>query len=84
MTVYVNGVAKTLTLRNWRDGWNCGYSPDYFYELETNISDGQDLTEQEYADLVWFWETEVSAHNNGEYTEMFGDYDGTSIFFEYD
>ena len=72
----VREAAKTTGWGDWRSG--C------YTEIFLDISDGQDLTEQEYADLVWFWETEVSAHNDGEYTEMFGDYDGTSILFEYD
>lgn len=82
MTLYVNGVAKKVELRNWQDdGWNCGYSPDFFYDLETNFVDGQDVTEKEYQDLIDFWADEVSRHNAGEETEIFGEYDGTEIVF---
>lgn len=85
MTLYVNGVAKNVELRNWQDdGWNCGYTPDYFYDLEINFVDGQDVTEKEYRDLIDFWADEVSRHNAGEETEIFGEYDGTEIVFWYD
>ena len=85
MTLYVNGVAKNVELRNWRgDGWNCGYTPDYFYDLETNFADGQDVTAKEYQDLIDFWKSEVDRHNAGEETEIFGEYDGTEILFSYD
>lgn len=81
MTLYVNGVAKNVELRNWQDD---GYTPNYFYDLETNFSDGQDVTEKEYQDLIDFWADEVSRHNAGEETEIFGECDGTEILFSYD
>ena len=35
MTLYINGVAKNVELRNWQDdGWNCGYSPDFSMTLK--------------------------------------------------
>lgn len=37
-TYYVNGVEKNVSLREWfDDGWNCGYSPDFFYDIETDF-----------------------------------------------
>lgn len=85
MTLYVNGVAKNLELRNWyEDGWNCGYTPNYFGDMETNFVSEQDVTEKEYQDLIEFWKSEVDRHNSGEETEIFGEYDGTEIVFFYD
>lgn len=85
MTLYVNGAAKNVELRNLQDdGWNCGYTSDYFRDLETNFADGQDVTEKEYQDLIDFWKSEVDRHNAREETEIFGEYDGTEILFSYD
>ena len=72
MTLYVNGIAKNVELRNWQDdGWNSGYTPDYFYDLETNLVDGQDVTENEYQDLIYFWADEGSRRNTGAETKIF-------------
>lgn len=84
-TYYVNGVEKNVSLREWfNDGWNCGYSPDFFHDLETNFPDGSELTEEEYKQMVDFWKDEVNRHNNGEETEIFGEYNGVEYLFEYD
>ena len=84
-TYYVNGVEKNVSLREWfDDGWNCGYSPDLFYDMETDFPAGSDLTEEEYRQVVEFWKDEVSRHNDGEETEMFGEYNGVEYLFEYD
>lgn len=85
MTLYVNGIAKNVELRNWYDdGWNCGYTPNYFCDMETNFVFEQDVTEKEYQDLIDFWSDEVSRHDAGEETEIFGEYDGIEILFSYD
>ena len=84
-TYYVNGVEKNVSLREWfNDGWNCGYSPDFFYDLETDFPSGSELSEEEYKQMVDFWKDEVSCHNNGEETEIFGEYNGVEYLFEYD
>ena len=84
-TYYVNGVEKNVSLREWfNDGWNCGYSPDFFYDLETDFPDGSELTEEEYRQIIEFWADEVNRHNNEEETEIFGEYNGVEYLFEYD
>ena len=84
-TYYVNGVEKNISLRSWfDDGWNSGYSPDFFYDMETDFPAGSELTEEEYRQVVEFWADEVSRHNNGEETEIFGEYNGVEYLFEYD
>ncbi len=70
MTLYVNGIEKTITLCPWEgDHWGC----DCFNDLECNIADGSDVTAEGYANIVEYWQGEVDAYNSGAWSEQFGD-----------
>lgn len=85
MTVYIKetGEAKTITLKAW-DGDN--YSCDFFAELETDLIDGSEISEAEYAKVVDYWASEVNDHNDGKNTEQFGEYSDYAfeLMFDHD
>jgi hypothetical protein len=64
----------TIEMRLWRDGWNAGYEPDCFDDLEPNFPADHEIdedgiilaTEAEVDDLLAFWRSEIRAANIGE------------------
>ena len=75
------GETKHLYMRIWEgDQWGA----DFFNDAECNVEDGSTVTDEEYQEIVRYWESEVNDHNNGMYTEQFDDYDGTEIGFFHD
>lgn len=65
-----------ITLRLWRGGWNIGFEPDCFYDLETefpmsflNRVDGDSIiiaSELDTKELIAWWTEECRAVNRGE------------------
>lgn len=70
MTIIVNGIEKNITMKAWNGSQ---YSPDVFGDVEPNVHDWQEMTEDEFGQLVDFWQDEVESYNNGEYSEQFGE-----------
>lgn len=83
MKLYIKetGETKTLTMQVWEGNQ---WSVDFFSDAECNVQDGSTVTEARYKEIVDYWKSEVSAHNNGQDTEQFGDYNGAEIGFFYD
>lgn len=69
MKVIVNGVEKKVSMREWE---GTQYSCDFFSDVETNVRDCQEMTEEEYSDMISYWESEVESFNSGEWSEQFG------------
>lgn len=93
MRIHIAGTNKVykVTLREWN---GCGYDPDLFDELETNVphdfpvdceGDWNDcdaeMTRDDFDAVVDWWRGEVKAYHNGE-KSFFGDPDDE--FFETD
>ena len=78
MTLYIKetGETKTITMRVW-DGNQWGV--DFFADAECNVKDMSEVTSEQYNDIIKYWESEISLHNSGEYTEQFGDANGSEI-----
>ena len=63
-----------IVLKMWRGGWNAGYEPDCFDDMEVNFrhdhlneETGEIMaTEEEVKELVEWWEDEVAVANAGE------------------
>lgn len=68
-----------ISLRYWEGGWNAGYEPDCFQDLEPNFPLMFPREEDEYGcsnvilcpeknlcELIDFWEEECIAANEGE------------------
>lgn len=83
MKLYIKetGEVKTLSMMVWEDGQ---WGVDFFNDAECNVIDGSEVTEKEYEQIVSYWESEVNDHNEGEYTEQFGDYNEKEIGFFHD
>lgn len=75
------GQIKKLSMRVWN---GTQWSVDFFNDAECNIIDESTVTQEEYKRIIEYWEDEVQQHNNGKYTEQFGDYDGKEIGFWFD
>ena len=71
MLLYVDGVAKNITLTAW-DKDNNQWSCCFFGDLETSYQDGQDISKEEYDNIVSYWEEQVNDYNAGLPTEQFG------------
>lgn len=61
MKLYVDGAEKEITLRAW-NGENWG--PDFFGDAEDGYYNGQEVTEEEYRDIVEAWGDAVEEYNN--------------------
>lgn len=82
MKLYIKetGEEKSLCLKEW-DGTKWG--ADFFSEAECNVIDGSEVSADEYQNIVDYWECEVADHNNGDFTEQFGDYNGKELAFSH-
>lgn len=70
MIINVNGTEKNLCIKQWDGGQ---YYPDCAADLlAPDVKDGQSMTEQEYADLVEYCESELTSYNNGYDTDLLG------------
>lgn len=78
MKFNVNGQIKEVTLKEWQGD---GYSPDFFGDMEVNFPATHEVeeggstiicTEEEFSELVEWWEDEVKAYNKGKDTEALG------------
>lgn len=67
----------TISLKLWRSGWNAGFEPDCFDDMEPNfpIYNPERDEDEDYVilssdnavnDLIDWWESEVEAANRGE------------------
>lgn len=89
MLFIVNGVEKRITLRKW-DERSSRWGEDMFPDLETDHTNGCDVTPEEYQDIIDYWESELEAYTDGYASEHFGqrDWDDledeTLYSFEYD
>lgn len=72
MKLYVNGAEKEITMRAW-NGENWG--PDFFGDAEDGYYNGQEVTEEEYRDIVEAWGDAVEEYNSKRPSELMGDYD---------
>lgn len=74
MTIKTETRTVEITLNLWRGGWNAGYEPDCFNDLECNFPtmhpERQDdyiivTTESELTDLIEWWASECATVNGG-------------------
>lgn len=80
MKLYIKDTdeTKTVSMRKWEgDSWG----PDFFHDMEFMAKDESEITIEQYWVMVGYWADEVRIHNDGKYTEQFGDYDGSKIGF---
>lgn len=72
MKLYVNGAEKKITLRAWNgESWG----PDFFADAEEGYCNGQEVTAEEYEDIVKTWADAVEEYNSKRWSEICGDYD---------
>lgn len=78
MKYIVDGQVKEIALKVW---YGDQYSPDFFSDMEIDL--GQDeidedgnriVTDERYAEIVDYWQSEVDAANSGAWSEQFGDW----------
>lgn len=63
-----------ITMQKWHGGWDAGYEPDCFGDVEDNFGlahyDEEEMeiraTEEEVKDLLEWWQEEIAAVNAGE------------------
>ena len=77
MKFNVNGTEKEITLKVWNGNQ---YSYDCFGDVETSLKYPREeggtaliCTEEEYQELVKFWEKECKMYNEDGWSECFGD-----------
>lgn len=80
MTIKTEKRLVDISLRYWRGGWNAGYEPDCFQDLEPNFpvqfperEENEDgfpcailCPEKELVELIDFWSEECDLANEGE------------------
>lgn len=74
MTIKTETRTVEITLNLWTSGWDAGYGPDVFDDMEPNFPcdrdrlDGSSVlvaTDSEVNDLIDWWTDEVSSANKG-------------------
>lgn len=82
MTIKTESKIITITLKLWRGGWNAGYEPDCFDDLENGsfarefgkgtAADGTAIlaSDEDAECLIAWWQGEVDAANRGEDGEV--------------
>lgn len=79
MLLVVNGKDYKLSLRKWNEA-DQQYEPDFFHDVETEYTDGQEVSGENFEALCDFWESEVADFNAWKTTEIFGEPEGTLLF----
>lgn len=74
MTIKTESKMITISLRLWRGGWNAGFEPDCFQDLETNFrcdheydsgSDTIFASDADAQNLISWWRDECDSANSG-------------------
>ena len=78
MTLWVNNEEKRLSLRPWNEADN-QYGCDCFADIERNVVTGSEMSQEEFDQLVEFWEDEVAWYNAGNASECLGDPDESPV-----
>lgn len=74
MTIKTEKRLVEISLRYWKGGWNAGYEPDCFQDLEPNFPmqfpEREEYAilclEKELVELIDFWSEECDLANEGE------------------
>lgn len=74
MIIKTESKTVKISFRKWIGGWDAGYTPDCFDDLEVMFSnqherndDGYVLaSDDELSSLISWWQEEANAANNGE------------------
>lgn len=77
MIIKTTDTRKTfqLSLRLWRSGWNCGYGPDCFADIATDIPEDYArevggnaylMTQAQLDDIVTWWTDEARNASKGK------------------
>ena len=78
MTIKTETKTINITLKLWRGGWNAGYEPDCFDDLENGSFAREDFaifaailaSDEDTRNLIAWWQNEVDTANRGEDGEV--------------